>query len=618
MFFRWVLISLLIAPVSGNDTEEKEQHLYVTATVRERPVSSATASVTLLDHEQIEAIGARSTADLLRFIPGMEIATDGFRGGFTTAQIRGGDPNFTLVLLDGIPLNDPTSQAGDAFNLSGLPTTAIERIEVVRGPLSAFYGSSGLAGAINIITVKDTGESLKPHLLLEGGDPSLTRASAGVSGRSGAMSYDTGISFEEEDEDLTNEPFEALNLHGNLGFSLPGESLLRLNMRYADWQGDDFPDASGGILGTGELRHSENRETSLGISLALGGSRRHKISLNTYRHELDRISPGVLPLVPPSVEDTTYTRMRLGWNATLIERDHLQLFAGLDFDREKGENSSILSFDFGDIPGDYDLTRETSGAYLEMLIHQGDLLFELGSRIDVTDDNDTEWSPRLGVSYQMDRFRVRSSAGRAFKLASFFALASPRALGGNPDLEPETSVGGDVGVEYAHESLETGVTLFYNRFEDLVDFDFDIFQNINRSEVEAKGSEFFVRWSSDATFSVDLNATWQQVEDPNSDQPVKHRPKWVGGARIQWRPLQKLSLLFDARSVSRSFDVQLTVPGRNVTSGFTLYGMSASWAFSDQWKLRLRGDNLTDKSYEALIGHPGAGRSVRLAVRYGR
>src|SRR4029453_11018875 len=103
-----LLATLLPAGAHGQGAEEPAATFYSTATVRERPLSSATGSVSVLDRETIEGSGARTAAELLRFVPGLDVTSGGTRGGLTTAQIRGGDPNFTLVLLDGVPLNDAT------------------------------------------------------------------------------------------------------------------------------------------------------------------------------------------------------------------------------------------------------------------------------------------------------------------------------------------------------------------------------------------------------------------------------------------------------------------------------------------------------------------------------
>jgi vitamin B12 transporter len=126
--------------------------MVVTGTVSPTPLSRTTASVTVLSQEQIAAQQAGSVIELLRQVPGLHIDQAGARGSVSSVYLRGGDPNFTVVLIDGIKVNDPTNSRGGAFDFSTLNTDAIERIEIVRGPLSAVYGSDAMSGVINIIT----------------------------------------------------------------------------------------------------------------------------------------------------------------------------------------------------------------------------------------------------------------------------------------------------------------------------------------------------------------------------------------------------------------------------------------------------------------------------------
>ena len=125
---------------------------YATATVRERPVDSATATVSVLPAAVAESTAALSVFEVLPFVPGLTVLSGGTRGGLSAVQIRGGDPNFTRVLVDGVPVNDGTYQIGEVFDVEALPADGAARVEVVRGPLSAHYGSTGLAGAVQVIT----------------------------------------------------------------------------------------------------------------------------------------------------------------------------------------------------------------------------------------------------------------------------------------------------------------------------------------------------------------------------------------------------------------------------------------------------------------------------------
>ncbi len=594
--------------------------------MRERPLSSATGSVAVLDREAIEASGARTVAELLRFVPGVDVTSGGTRGGLTTAQIRGGDPNFTLVLLDGVPLNDATYQVGDAFNLEGLPALAIERIEIVRGPLSSFYGSTGLAGVINILTRQGSSGSPAVEAETAAGDASFRQANASVSGSLGDTAYFVGGTWEEERERVADERFEQGNVHANLSTPI-GDAQLQLRTRYSSWQGDDYPDASGGpALGSGELRRSDHQEASLGSELRFGGRdpERHKLSVAFYRHDLDRTSPAIGFAVPASTEATRYTVARAGWSSVLVAAKGLRLSAGADVQREEGENRSVLHLPpafGGDVPGDYDIARTLPGAYAELIAERGNVVIEAGSRFDAPEDRAVEWSPRLGVSWRPGggSTRFHASAGRAWKQPSFFALGSPPQLGGNPDLKPEKVLGGDLGVDrdFAGGRLDAGLTLFYNRFDDLIDFDFESFSHVNRSEVEARGAELSLGWRPLDGLSLHANATWQQVEDLTTHAHLRHRPKWVGGARLDWRPAPRLDLQLDFQGVTSSFDEQIPVPERDTVGGYGIAGLAGTWRLADRWQIRGRIDNLTDRDYETLIGFPGPGHSFRIGLRYG-
>ena len=611
----------------AEDEEAPAATFQATTIVRERPLSSATAAVTLFDRAAIESSGARSVADLLRFAPGVDITGGGTRGGLTTAQIRGGDPNFTLVLLDGVPLNDSTYQVGDVFDLQGLPASAIERIEIVRGPLSSFYGSTGLAGAINIVTRQ--GETGAPAVDAEiaAGDAALRLGNAALSGGLGRSTWLVGASWEEEAERIAEESFEHFGALGNLSLPVGARGRLHLRTRGTSWEAEDYPDASGGpVYGSGELRSSDHREASLGAELLLDGARPQspqRIFAAVYRHAMDRETPAVPPALPPSIEESTFTRLRAGWGMTLLSSESLQWTAGVDVQREQGDNESVLILppDFGgEVQGNYSITRTLPGATTEVTLGRGNLAVEIGNRFDLPEDHAAQWSPRLGLSWRPGPagLRLHASAGRAFKMPSFFALASPPQLGGNPDLKPETVLGGDAGIEaeIAAAGLAGGLVLFYNRYEDLIDFDFATFTHLNRSEVEARGIEARLDWRPSPRLAVYANGTWQQVEDLTTEARLRHRPKRVGGARLVWEPRQAVDLQLDLKMVSRSFDEQIPVPERSTAPGHELLGLSAGWRFQDSWQLRARLDNLTDEEYEELIGFSGAGRSFRLGLRF--
>jgi outer membrane cobalamin receptor len=213
----------------------------------------------------------------------------------------------------------------------------------------------------------------------------------------------------------------------------------------------------------------------------------------------------------------------------------------------------------------------------------------------------------------MGKARLRASAGRAWKLPSFFALASPPELGGNPDLRPETVLGGDLGVEWRLDRSDAGLTLFYNRYEDLIDFDFESFTHLNRAEVETRGIEGAWGWQPREGITLRANATWQEFE---SETDLRHRPRGTGGLQARWQPAEAFTLDLDTQAVSRFFDRQIPVETRRTVGAHELLGLGAAWRFAKPWELRLRVENLLDEEYETLIGFPGPERSVRAGLRW--
>ncbi|MDJ0836146.1 MAG: TonB-dependent receptor [Acidobacteriota bacterium] len=610
-----IITAFLLLAASGIDPDA----VYMTATVTEKPLDSATASVTIVDRETISSLDASSLADILRLLPAVSITGAGTRGSFTTAEIRGGDPNFTLVLLNGVPLNDATYQVGDAFDLSGISADAVTRIEIVRGPQSAFYGSTGLAGVINIITVPEA--DADNRVLLAVGDADLLRAGAHLGAESGSARWFIGASTEREKERVALERFEQVAVDAGLDIALTPALDLEVTGRFTDWESDDYPDASGGpVFGDGALRLSEHRETVLNMNLDFTreNKQRHQITAGYYRHVMDRQSPAVFPMVPAATEHTGWTRLRLAWRSVLYRGEQLEATAGLDMDRQEGENRSTLDLGFP-VPGNYRDERTTTGAYAELRYAAEHWVLELSARVDDPDEGDTQFNPRFGFSTNLSPgARLHGNVGRAFKLPSFFAAASPPELGGNPNLEAETTVGADLGVTFSLPAGRFDITVFHNTFENLVDFDFGQFLHVNRAEVEATGVESSLTLRLADNLDAQFSLTWQDVEDPTTGEGLRHRPEWRGGGMLTWSPDTAWRFTLDLAAVSSSLDQQLPVFDRFEVSGHTLLGLNVSRKLGEAWQGRLRVDNLADEDYENLIGYPGPGQAWRLGLRYAR
>jgi outer membrane cobalamin receptor len=592
---------------------------YETTTVTSRPVESSTGAVTVVERAELQASAARSGADVLRDVPGVNLLSSGGRSGVTNAWLRGADPNFTLVLLDGVPLNDSTELQGGAVNLEELPAGLVERAEVVRGPLTSFYGPNGLSGVVQLFTPRGGPGPLRAAADAEAGDAELRRARGRVSGAAGRGGWSAGASYEKEEHRIAADRFRQLDVFGTADFAFGDAAALALSGRLATGEQDDYPDSSGGpVYGTGETRHTEHDDLAFSARLAFGGdaARRQVVLVGLSRRDQDRASPAVYPLVPESVERKTFTRLRLAWQRPVLRSPRTSFDVGVSGEGEWGENRSLLKLPAelgGDVPGDYDESRASGGILGTLRQERGSVLYELALRADAASGDSVQLHPHAGVVWRpgSGATRLHASVGRASKLPSFFALSSPPALGGNPALKPERTVGGEAGVEraLARDRLEVGVAYFLHEYRDLVDFDFDAFLHVNRARVRTQGAELRLAWRPHRAFDVEAQATFVSARDL-SGAPLLYEPRWIGSGRATWRPDERAILRVDVRAVSRYLDRQLPVPDRDTVDGRGLLGLSGSWRLGRGVTLRARADNLTDRSYETLIGFPGPGRSV--------
>ena len=602
---------------------------YETTTVTARPVSSASGAVSVLDSREVAASASRSASDLLRQVPGLNALSSGSRAGVTNAFLRGGDPNYTLVLLDGIPLNDTTERQGGAVNLEELPAGLVDHVEVVRGPLTSFYGTSALAGVIQVFTPRGGPGPLQARLGAEAGNADLWRGFGGVSGPAGRGGYAAGASWDEEQYRIARDRFRQLDAFANADLPLGSTTDLALTGRFADGTIDDYPDASGGpVYGSGLVRHTEHRDLALGARLGFGdpAGRRQQVSVALSRREQDRLSPAVPPVVPESDETTTFTRLRVAWQVPVVRTARTVVDAGLSGEGEWGENASVLKLPpslGGDVPGDYAESRASGGAYAGARHERGALLYEASLRLDLATGDVLQANPHVGVVWRpgSGATRLRASVGRASKLPSFFALASPPALGGNPALRARarrgaarrgsstasprrasTSAPPTSGRSTATSSISTSTASCTSTAPD----------------VRTQGVELTARWQPHATVWLDAEATWLDVQDLESGGTLLHTPKWTGGGRLTWQPSPALSLRVQARATAGYLDVQYPVPDRDSVDGYGLLGVAGSWRFSRGLSVRARADNLTGTSYETYIGFPGPGRAFWVGLGWDR
>jgi vitamin B12 transporter len=568
-----------------------------------------------------------SALDVLRRLPGLHVEQPGGRGAVSSLFTRGGDPNFTLVLVDGVPVNDPTNTRGGSFDFATLPVESIERIEVVRGPLSAVYGSDALAGVVNVVT-REPSRTPSASVAARGGRFGDHGTTAFAQGPVGRAAVAVGAVYEDDGTPVEGDVFRIAGVNGRLDAPLGPTADLGIATRLAGSHAESFPDDSGGpeFAVLRETDRRDVREATIALTPTIAVTRWLTAALQgTFYDRVEEAdSPGVAPGrrdpfgIPRNAADTAFRRTTASVRVLATPAAAVTLLAGVEARFEDGTADGMLDVPPRPLRTRFELARETYAPYAELQISPyAGLRLHAGTRTDFPTGFDAETSPRIGAAYTLARTdtTVRASWGRAFKLPSFFALGHP--VVGNPALVPERGESVDAGVRQALGHRATaGVTWFRSRFEHLIDLDEGPpARLVNRDEATAEGLEVELELRPLDGLTVASHATYTALDLHGTAEELRGRPDWQGGLTASWRPRRDLTLAVTAVYVGRVFDS--SIPTGDLTlEPYGRVDMAMTWEVVRHWTLTLAVDDLLDADYARAVGFPAPGPWVRVGVRF--
>jgi iron complex outermembrane receptor protein/vitamin B12 transporter len=617
MIFKYLGMATLVAfssiPLSNAETAPQEiEQIRVTGTrLSDEPVGA----LSVITRAEIERINPASTVDLLRRVPHLDIAENGKAGGFSYISLRGGEFNFTLVMIDGIAVNDSTNSRGGGFDFNQVNPAAIERIEVYRGGINTIYGGEAISGVINIITRKNT----TPTLTLEVGSNEQVNASLTASSK---LQNNLALLGSISTQNKRVSSFEQLNSRqGLLKLSSDNEkasysALLTYNQ--SDVNG--FAEDSGGQKYanpfSAEERGSEQWLASVSGSWALGDDFDLHTNISWLNREENSDHPGIVDGVfsgiPASNITSEYERtevdLYLDWN---VQTDTL-LVLGVNARQQDGKNRGFLDFGFP-LPVDYDFSQDTQSAFIEAQHAMGSVTLEGSLRYDSPEDFDSETSFRLGASYELNKnVEMFAVFNQGYKLPSFFALAHP--LVGNSELQPERSDNFEVGfTNRANKNLQYSLVYFANQFQNLVDFDAELFTNVNRNKVDTSGVEFDFQTTLSDNMRFSANVRYLDV-DAEQGVTLRKRPNISGG--------MQLDVDYNALTTSLFIDFRDDFLDSSIATGYVnsgghgVVGISTSYALNEHVLLTLNIDNALSKTYEDAVGFVQDDTEGRVGIVY--
>ncbi len=615
----WLLLPVN-AVHAGDETATIDQ-IVVQATRSDLTVPRLSQSVEIITLDDIENRQALSVTDLLRYAAGINMVQQGGRGSITSAIVRGGEPNFTVVLIDGVKVNDPTNTRGGSYDFSYLDVSAVERIEIIRGPMSANYGSDALAGVINIIT--RTGKS-SSSVGLEYGGHGLARADASISGRGENLYAHLSASKFAEEGDVEGNEFDSWTVTGGAGATVGETTELNLSFRYLDADSTTFPEESGGplfaVLPDLEVKAIEESHVKASADGELSERWSWDLAASRYERLDDTASPGIAPGVfngvPPNSVNSEFTRDQAIATLRFNPSASSSILVGGEFTNEDGDSSGIIDFGFP-LPTDFQFDRETVSAFLQTEVQLGSVNLQASVRRDDPSDVSAETSTQLGAVYSLanEKTFLRASLGEGFKAPSFFALSHP--LVGNPDLESETARSAEIGVRQRLGEGENWleVAVFKNEYKNLIDFDPELFTNVNRSSVETRGVELSARLSISDAWQLSTNISYLDTDIKGTDAQLRSRPKWRLAINANYEINEQWRLFANALAVDEFWEVSIPTGGLYL-DGYARLDVGLTYSMNDAFSVGLAIDNVLDEDYQESVGFPAAGTRGRVRLKY--
>jgi len=611
-------------------TSSIQHEIVVTATRLETPAKEVASSVTVITRERLEQSKKATVIEALQEVLGVSIIQNGPPGAAASVFLRGANSEHTLILMDGVELNDPISPSR-SFDLAHLTLDNIERIEILRGPQSTLYGSDALGGVVNIISKKGQG---KPKFSLSSvaGSYGTIITSAGINGSTERMHYSLGTSYFRSDGfssasanyegNEEKDGYRNLSLWGRLGFRLFDNLDVDLILRTLNTQIDI--DNGGGAQGDDPNNVQDYNALFIKTqirNLMLNNSWELKLGLSLVDYDRQHENPADEAHLLDSENGFFKSKLfKIDWQNNLFLHETNTFTLGIDYQQEQGESEYNSDGIWGPFSSIFPSRRaHVTGFYLQDQIRLANRFFAtLGLRLDDHSQFGSAVTYRLAPAFFIEatQTKFRATYGTAFKSPSLYQLYAPGTfLGpiGNAELNPEKSIGWDIGVE---QQLLGGkallaVTYFYNDYKDLINFDF-LQGYMNIGKAESKGTEILIQARPFDDMSFNATYTKTKAKDKDTDADLLRRPKQKFSASLNYNFQKKANINLTFIRIGEQDDMDFsTWPSTRLTlPSYSLLNAAVSFNFASSFQIFCRLDNIFNKEYEMIKGYGTPGFSV--------
>ncbi|EGU0408127.1 TonB-dependent vitamin B12 receptor BtuB [Salmonella enterica] len=589
--------------------------LVVTANRFQQPVNSVLAPTDVVTREDIQRWQSKDLNDVMRRLPGVDISQSGGMGKSSSLYVRGTESRHVLVLIDGVPM----ARAGisNAIDIGQLPVSLVQRIEYIRGPRSAMYGSGAIGGVVNIITMSNdeksqinAGMGSDGYQTYDGimnkrfGDTIVTAAGAYETTRGFNIQPDSPYNGDSDRDGYRNKLF-----WGGVQHKF-NDNVSGFFRGYGYTANSDYDQGSYGYVGGNDEAQNYTQSWDAGLQYSSGIYSSQLIA--NYQHIKDYNYSNDLGRYAGDASLDNMEQRYIQWGNS-VEVGHGAVSGGADWKQEKLTSSSTTKADT--------YKRDTTGLYLTGQQQIDSVTLEASGR----EDHDEQfgwhgtWQTATGWEF-VDGYRATLSYGTGFLAPSLgqqygatrFASSYGPGIAANPNLKPEESRQWEAGIDGLTGPLDWRLSAYHYKVQNLIDYKDN--QYVNLKSATIKGLE----WTGNITTGpVDHHLTLQYV-DPRDDETnkvlyrrAKQQVKYELTGQIfelGWNVMyQYLGERYD-KDYDNNRDVKM--------GGLSLWDIGVSYPVTSHLTVRGKIANLFDKDYETVYGYQTAGREYTLSGSY--
>lgn len=599
-----IVAASLSATVNANQTADET--ITVTATRAPLSIENALATVQVITQAEIARIQAKSVSDILATVAGLDISSQGGRGQNASLFVRGANSNHTLVLVDGVRVS---SASLGSTNTQIIAPELIERIEILKGPRAAIWGSDAIGGVVQIFTRQLQGNEYFAGATVGADDYLQLKAGAGFTHGEGSTSI-TVNHEESEGFDVLQSAEEDNDGFDNDSVAIKGQQKITEQFSM-DWMARvdhgeaEYDNAYGG---------NNETETRNHVWLVRG----------TYDQIIGHVQNSTIFSVGQNRDYALNFKDgtdKAFWTTFETKRDqfsvlnhsqvfpHLQFNIGADYYQERLNTTTSFAED----------ERDVLGVFAHALYNKNKVIAEVAVRHDDVENVDSETSYNLGAGYQLtDDTRIALNLGTAFKAPTFNDLYYPESAfaSGNPDLVAETS---DT-IELVAETSVSGIDIAFNAYktdiENLISWESD--ENFfskpeNVDNVEIKGADFIASYQGFGG-QHQISLTYVDTEDKATGKQLIRRAK------------EQVSYQFDTQIGDVDLYLEYQFKGSRMDSdwilgdikldSYHLINLSASYPITDKLKVNARISNALDEEYNTAYNYNTQGRAAYFGISY--